>query len=62
VDLKLNIQGRMVHIRWQRLGVVTVEDFKPDRMLSEGQWLTLADLPARSTLLVQGLQTQDSVV
>lgn len=62
VDLKLNIQGRMVHIRWQRVGVVTVEDFKPDRMLSEGQWLLLADLPARSTLLVQGLQTQDSVV
>ena len=62
VDLKLNIQGRMVHIRWQRVGMMTAGDFKPDRTLSEGQWLSLADLPARSVLLVQGLQTQDFVV
>lgn len=60
VDLKLNIQGKMAHIRWQRVGLMTAEDFKPDRILSEGQWLSLTDLPARSMLLVQNANTQDS--
>ena len=62
VDVTLNIQNRIVHLRWQRMGEVTAENFKPDRTVPEGQWLSLADLPARSVLLVQGLQTQDSVV
>lgn len=62
VDLMLTIQNRIVHIRWLRMGEMTADNFKPDRTVSEGQWLSLDDLPARSELLVQGLRTQDSDV
>ncbi len=55
VELTLDIQDRLVHIRWQRAGVTASDDFKPDRTVSEGQWLSLAELPTRSVLLVQGL-------
>lgn len=55
VELTLNIQDRLVHMRWQRAGVTASDDFRPDRTVSEGQWLSLAELPASSVLLVQGL-------
>ena len=62
VDLVLTIHHRLVHIRWLRIGEINEENFKPDRTVAEGQWLSLADLPERCVLLVQGLQNQDSVV
>ncbi|MDO8441198.1 MAG: hypothetical protein Q7S97_08345, partial [Polaromonas sp.] len=54
VELTLDVQERILHIRWQRAGVAAGDGFRPDRVVSEGQWLSLADLPARSVLLVQG--------
>lgn len=62
VDLKLNIQGKMVHIRWQRAGVATAEDFKPDHTVIEGQRVVLDELPDQSMLLVQNVKIQDFAV
>jgi cyclic beta-1,2-glucan synthetase len=53
VELTLDVQERILHIRWQRAGVAAGDGFRPDRVVPEGQWLSLADLPARSVLLVQ---------
>ncbi len=55
VELKLNIQDRWIDIRWQRDGEQEVDiDFKADRTITEGQWLSIAELPIHSTLLVHG--------
>ena len=60
VDITLNIQDRIIHIRWQRRGETTAENFKPDLTVLEGQWLTLVDLPAETEVLVQNARIQDS--
>ncbi|MDO8770989.1 MAG: glucoamylase family protein [Burkholderiaceae bacterium] len=62
VEIRLNIQERLVHVRWQRAGARVPDDFRPDRTLLEGQWLSLVELPASSVLLVQGSQVSDHVV
>ena len=59
VEIRLKIQERLVHVRWQRAGEQVPDDFIPDRTVKEGQWLTLAELPASSVLLVQGPQETD---
>ena len=52
-EISLNLHERLVTLRWQRAGVALDNGFKPDRVIAPGQVLVLADLPARSLLLVQ---------
>ncbi|UUZ71587.1 hypothetical protein LP415_22210 [Polaromonas sp. P1(28)-8] len=53
VEVTLRLQGRVIHIRWQRAGVATDGDFKPEYTVQPGQWLALAALGPRTALLVQ---------
>jgi cyclic beta-1,2-glucan synthetase len=59
VELTLQVQQRTVHIRWQRAGVAAGDGFSPDRIVSEGQWVTLAELAPHAVLLVQGAGAQE---
>lgn len=53
VEVTLRLQDRVIHIRWQRAGVATDGDFKPEYTVQPGQWLPLAALGPRTALLVQ---------
>ncbi len=56
VELTLHVQDRILNIRWQRAGVAAENGFSPDRVVSEGQWISLLELSPRSVLLVQGTE------
>ena len=58
VELTLQIEDRILHIRWQRADAEAAEGFRPDRVLAEGQRLALAELPLRCALLVQATPLQ----
>ncbi|MDW5443660.1 GH36-type glycosyl hydrolase domain-containing protein [Polaromonas sp. SM01] len=52
-EITLRLTERVVILRWQRPGVALDDDFKPDRVITPGQVVLLADLPAQVRLLVQ---------
>ena len=62
-EITLNVQDHMVRIRWQRAGAETPpgEAFIADRVVTEGQWVSLDGLPPRAALLVQGRRPEASL-
>ncbi|MEO7886351.1 MAG: hypothetical protein ABIR76_06395, partial [Polaromonas sp.] len=52
-EITLRLQERVVTLYWQRAEVALPEGFKPDQVITPGQVVMLADLPAQATVLVQ---------
>jgi cyclic beta-1,2-glucan synthetase len=51
-EISLNLEGRLVTIRWQRDAGIK-NGLKPDRLISAGEVVVLASLPKRALLLVR---------
>lgn len=52
-EITLRLQERVVKLRWQRAGLAAEDSFKPDLVITPGQVVMLAELPAQAALLVQ---------
>ena len=51
-EITLRLNGRVVHLHWQRAGPASGAHLKPDRVLTPGQLVVLADLPDDAVVLV----------
>ena len=61
VNLTLAVQDRVIHLRWQRVGVADDAEFRADRELGEGEVLLLAELSSTSHVLVRGSAPQTAL-
>ena len=52
-EITLRLQERVVNLRWQRAELALEDGFRPDRVITPGQVVMLAELSAQATLLVQ---------
>ena len=52
-SVTLKLDGRTLGLRWLRAGLALEDGFKPYRVITPGQVVALADIPADSVLLVQ---------
>ena len=51
-EITLRLEGRVLTVRWQRVGMLVEHALKPDRTIAPGQVVLLAELPAQAVLLV----------
>jgi cyclic beta-1,2-glucan synthetase len=52
-EITLRMQERVVTLRWQRAMLAPEDGFRPDQVITPGQVVMLAGLPAQAVLLVQ---------
>ena len=52
-EVTLNLQDKVVTLRWQRADIQVDDAAKPDKVIAPGQVVALADLPKQALLLVQ---------
>ncbi|WP_421956132.1 GH36-type glycosyl hydrolase domain-containing protein [Polaromonas sp.] len=52
-EVSLRLDERVLTVRWQRTGASMDDGFRPDRVITEGEVLLLAELPERAALLVR---------